>query len=123
MMKFLKSLLLSFFVTCTLSLSGVFGYSQALQERFDAVGISLTEVEKKLSLSRYEVARLLNVIVCEDCLIPSTWMQNMYNQQFWTVFSSLPDFNFRDIGFQNAYWNKKNYYYCVAYVADQDYFR
>lgn len=101
----------------------VFAYSETLSTNFSNAGIDLTDLETKNSVSRYETARLLNTIDCKDCLAPNSWMENQYNQQFRRVFSNTPDFNFSDIVFWQAKRESKNYYYCVAYVADNEYMR
>lgn len=107
----------------SLASAGVFAYSQQLEEHFQAAGISLEAVAQQPQLSRYEVARLLSVVECEDCLVPSPWMKKQYHEPFWNAFASRSDFYFRDIGFEAAPFNQRDYYYCAAYVADHDYLR
>jgi hypothetical protein len=69
------------------------------------------------------MARLLNAISCEDCITAPDRMIQKYNQNFRQVFSGLPNRDFNDISFQEARWEQKSYYYCVAYVADNEYMR
>ncbi|GHW02248.1 hypothetical protein AGMMS50249_0340 [candidate division SR1 bacterium] len=102
---------------------GAFGYSETMETNLGAVGVDIYSIEQQKSVSRYEVARLLNATDCKDCLVPDEWMEKYHNQQFWTVFSQSMDFNFGDILFRKASRNQKNYYYCVAYVADNEYLR
>ena len=70
----------------------------------------------KKSISRYEIARLLNAANCEDCIQAPIWMQQTYNQTFWDGFKAIDGKDFDDINYESAIWNKKSYYYCVAYV-------
>ena len=56
--------------------------------------ISIQEVLSKENLSRYEIARLLNVVECQDCVHPSFSMTSKYNQAFWKNFSQLPGKDF-----------------------------
>jgi hypothetical protein len=50
-------------------------------------------------------------------------MVQKYNQNFRQVFSGFPNKDFKDIAFGNAWREQKSYYYCVAYVGDNEYMR
>ncbi|MDR0859505.1 MAG: thrombospondin type 3 repeat-containing protein [Candidatus Peribacteria bacterium] len=69
------------------------------------------------------MARLLNAIECEDCIVPSPRTQQHYSLQFWTDFSKTPDRNLQDITYRGAWREKQDYYYCVAYVGEQEYMK
>jgi hypothetical protein len=69
------------------------------------------------------MARLLNAISCEDCVTAPQRMTQKYNQNFRQVFSGLPNRDFNDIAYGGARWEQKSYYYCVAYVGDNEYMR
>ncbi|MDR0606934.1 MAG: thrombospondin type 3 repeat-containing protein [Candidatus Peribacteria bacterium] len=94
-------------------------FTQVLQ----TVGINVATLEKKSSIYRFEMARLLNAIECEDCIIPSPWTQQYYSFQFWTDLSQMPNRDFQDITYRNTWWDQKDYYYCVAYVGEREYMR
>ena len=55
-------------------------------ERLSEVGLNITSFANKSSISRYEVARLLNAANCQDCIQAPTWMRQTYNQNFWNNF-------------------------------------
>ncbi|MDR2191247.1 MAG: hypothetical protein LBP53_09090 [Candidatus Peribacteria bacterium] len=50
-------------------------------------------------------------------------MLQTYNFSFWQTFSTLPNKDFQDIAYGKAVRNKQSYYYCVAYVGDNEYMR
>jgi len=87
------------------------------------VGLNPHKLQQQSTVSRFEMARLLNAINCENCITQSARMTQKYNQNFRQVFSSLPNRDFNDISFGNARWEQKSYYYCVAYVGDREYMR
>ena len=53
----------------------------------------------KKSISRYEVARLLNAANCEDCIQAPEWMKNTYNKSFWDGFKIIDGKDFNDINY------------------------
>jgi hypothetical protein len=53
----------------------------------------------KKSISRYEVARLLNAANCEDCVQAPEWMKNTYNKSFWDSFKAIDGKDFNDINY------------------------
>lgn len=107
-----------FFVPCVL-FANYETFTQVLQK----VGINVANLAQSSSISRFEMARLLNAIECEDCIIPSPWTQQHYSFQFWTDFSKMPNRDFQDITYRSTWWTQKDYYYCVAYVGESEYMR
>ena len=95
--------------------------AESFSERLSEVGLDIVSFSKKNSISRYEVARLLNAANCEDCVQAPGWMEQKYTQNFWENFKSLDGKDFNDISYRAWVWNKKSYYYCVAYVWDNGY--
>ena len=91
--------------------------------KLDSLGINTTSLKTQDKLSRYQLTRLLNAVECHDCILPTQSTLNHFNQPFWQNFSSLPGKDFRDISFGSAKHNNTNYYYCVAYVGEQNYMR
>ena len=90
-------------------------------ERLSEVGLDVVSFSNKNSISRYEVARLLNAANCQDCIQAPDWMKKTYTSNFWSDFKMVDGKDFNDIGYESAIWNKKSYYYCVAYVGDNGY--
>ena len=90
-------------------------------ERLWEIWLDADTFANKRSVSRYEVARLLNAANCEDCIQAPDWMKQTYTQKFWNDFKSIDGKDFNDINYWAAVWNKKSYYYCVAYVWDNGY--
>ncbi|MDR2416025.1 MAG: thrombospondin type 3 repeat-containing protein [Candidatus Peribacteria bacterium] len=112
-------LLISFFGF----IAPVFADYESFSQHLLKAGISVKTEEAKKSISRFEMARLLNAIMCEDCIIPAPRMQQTYTFDFWKTFSALPNKDFKDISYQGALRKQKSYYYCVAYVGDNEYMR
>jgi len=44
----------------------------------ERIGITAEDFGKQSKVSRYDIARILNTLDCEDCLNESPWMQNYY---------------------------------------------
>ena len=95
-----------------------FAQSTTFSERLNEIWMNVSTFSNKKSISRYEVARLLNAANCEDCVQAPLWMQQTYDQNFWNWFKAIDGKDFNDINYWAAIWNKKSYYYCVAYVWD-----
>ena len=93
----------------------------AFTERLADVGIDVVTFSDKSSISRYEVARLLNAAGCQDCIQAPDWMKQKYTQDYWKDFVAKAGNNYGDIGYEAAVWNKDSYYYCVAYVWENGY--
>ena len=116
--RFYTWLLLSFLVSLWST-----GYVNAatFAERLSDVGLDINSFSNKNSISRYEVARLLNAANCEDCVQAPEWMKQTYTQNFWDNFRAIDWKDFSDVDYQWWVWNKKIYYYCVAYVWENGY--
>jgi hypothetical protein len=48
---------------------------------------------------------------------------NKYTDKFWSEFLKVPGRDFNDIDMSTAINNQINYYYCVAYVGENNYMR
>ena len=90
-------------------------------ERLSDVGIDIVTFSDKKSISRYEVARLLNAANCQDCVQAPDWMKQKYTPDYWKDFVAKDGNNYNDIDYEAAVWNKNSYYYCVAYVWENGY--
>ena len=90
-------------------------------ERLSEVGLDVASFSNKNSISRYEVTRLLNAADCQDCIQAPDWMKQTYGQKFWDEFRAIDGKDFNDVSYEAGVWNKKSYYYCVAYVGDNGY--
>ena len=95
--------------------------AETFAERLSQVGLDIVSFSNKNSISRYEVARLLNAANCQDCIQAPEWMKQTYTQNFWNTFRAIDWKDFDDVNFGAWIWNKKSYYYCVAYVWDNGY--
>ena len=95
--------------------------AETFTDRLEQIWLDVTTFSNKKSISRYEVARLLNAANCEDCVQAPEWMKNTYNQTFWNGFKAIDGKDFNDINYGGALWNRKSYYYCVAYIWDNGY--
>ena len=109
------------FLFSLLSLSVWYVRAETFAERLSEVGLDIVSFSKKDSISRYEVARLLNAANCQDCIQYPDWMRQTYTQKFWDDFRAIDWKDFDDVNFEAGVWNKKSYYYCVAYVGDNGY--
>ncbi len=81
--------------------------------------INTTAIQTKETISRYELARLLNASECKDCVHPSPKFTKKYTTTYWDSFTKLPWINFSDITAPTTKYLWNNYFYCVAYVGDQ----
>ena len=127
-MKKIPTKILSYLIGGTISLGCLFGgFSSANMATFSSnlaqAGISVSRLAQQSSIPRFEIARLLNAVNCEDCLVPAPRMVQKYNLTYWTDFSNLSNRDFDDVAFKGAPRNKKSYYYCVAYVGDREYMK
>jgi hypothetical protein len=89
----------------------------------DTMGIDTTALQGQKGVSRYEITRLLNASECKDCLHPAQTSIDKYTLLFRTTFAATPGKDFGDISYLQALAEENNYYYCVAYVGDQNYMR
>lgn len=92
-------------------------------EELQKLNIPITTLLEKSDISRYELTRLLNAVECKDCIMPSPATRNLFNENFWNNFLTLPGKDFRDISYLSGYENNINYYYCVAKVGNDDIMR
>ena len=90
-------------------------------DRLSQVWLDIESFSNKNSISRYEVTRLLNAANCQDCIQAPDWMRKTYTQSFWSNFRAIDGKDFDDVSYEGGFWNKKSYYYCVAYVGDNGY--
>ena len=95
--------------------------AETFTERLEQIWLDVATFSSKKSVSRYEIARLLNAANCEDCIQAPDWMKNSYNKSFWDGFKAIDWKDFNDINYLWAMWNRKSYYYCVAYIWDNGY--
>lgn len=119
----IQTLIISLFLW-TIAVSTVcFSDYKDFTETLDTVWISTSSLLASPSISRYELARLLNAVECHDCVVVPEWMQQQYTYAFWNDFTWLPWKDFSDITYLWATFQDTSYYYCVAYVWDQNYMR
>jgi hypothetical protein len=64
-------------------------YAATFSERLSDVGIDTVSFSDKNSISRYEVARLLNAANCQDCVQAPEWMKQKYTQDYWNNFRAI----------------------------------
>ncbi|MBQ7073492.1 hypothetical protein IJM86_00135 [bacterium] len=63
----------------------------------EKIGFTEDTFRQKKEISRYDLARILNIIDCQDCFIPDDWTKQYYNFNYWNDFIQNPDNNFNDI--------------------------
>lgn len=85
------------------------------------MNINITATQAKKTISRYDLAKLLNASECKDCILPKQDIVDKYIAAFRSSFSSQPGNYFSDISYLWWVYDQRNYYYCVAYVGDNDY--
>ena len=119
--KISKTILIPLLITSIWFCGMTMAQSTTFSERLNEIWLDVSTFSNKKSISRYEVARLLNAANCEDCVQAPIWMQQTYDQTFWDGFRAIDGKDFNDINYWAAVWNKKSYYYCVAYVWDHGY--
>ncbi len=79
------------------------------------------EFKSTKSISRYEIIEILNLADCFVCTNPASYQKKQLNWKWWEYFKKLPSSNFDDIFYPKTIYNWKNYYYCVAYWAKNEY--
>jgi len=87
------------------------------------MGIDVIGIQEQDAVSRYELSRLLNSVECVDCIYADNWMINQYDWIFWSEFIQLPWKDFDEISYLWGIFKQERYYYCVAYVGDNNYMR
>lgn len=116
-----------YILTSLVTIGMMLTYSQADYEDFldqlQTMGIDIARISDQDVISRYDLARLLNAVECQDCINPSNQMINRYVNNFWSEFIKLPGKDFDEITYLGATYQEESYYYCVAYVGDNNYMR
>ncbi len=111
-------------LSCILLLwTSVFATYDDFSNQLQTMWVDVQKIETQNSISRYDLARLLNSVECKDCIHPDTDMLNKYIESFWAGFTKTPGKDFADIRFWWGIFNNVSYYYCVAYVGDNTYMR
>jgi len=122
-MKRRKSLLfIGAAVVCSLPLWGKADFSWFVDQLRQS-NIPIDKILTQTWISRYELTRLLNAVECKDCINPDNTYLKTYTAKYWERFTKQPGMRFNDIAYTNAIFNKKDYYYCVAYVGDNWYMK
>ena len=103
--------------------TSVFATYEEFSRQLGTMWLDIQAIESQSSISRYDLARLLNMVECKDCITPKQDMIDKYIQNFWSTFTVLPGKDFADISFLWGKYNSLSYYYCVAYVGDNTYMR
>lgn len=103
--------------------TSVFATYEDFSNQLETMGLDVQKIESQDSISRYDLARLLNIVECKDCIKPQQDMINRYVQAFWSTFTATPGKDFADISYLWGMYNDLSYYYCVAYVGDNTYMR
>lgn len=101
--------------------TSVFATYEDFSSQLKTMGVDVPTIESQDSISRYDLARLLNSVECKDCINPNQDMLDKYIENFWLWFT--PGKDFADINFLWGLYNNISYYYCVAYVGDNTYMR
>lgn len=105
----------------TIVSSMVFWRYEDFVDQLRIMNIAVDDVLTQESISRYDLARYLNAIDCQDCINPSQTMQDTYIPTFRDPFVAITDNNFQDIAYRQAFYKQESYYYCVAYAWDNEY--
>lgn len=92
-------------------------------DQLQTMGIQTDQVSDQETISRYELAKLLNAVECQDCINTPDRMIQRYTNPFWSDFIQLPGKDFDEITYRGANYQQESYYYCVAYVGDNNYMR
>ena len=101
-------------------------YAQSFENfssELETMGIDTEEFSERENISRYELTRLLNAVECIDCVHAPIFMIDRYTNPFWSDFRQQPGKDFWDINFQWWLYRWRQYYYCVAYVWENNYMR
>lgn len=94
---------------------------KAFLDELKLINIDINTLIDGETLSRYDLAKLLNAVECKDCINPDSDFLIKYNSDFWSNFKLIAGNNFNDISYLWWIWDKKNYYYCVAYAGENEY--
>jgi len=92
-------------------------------DQLKIMNVSVDSLLNSDVVPRYDLAKLLNAVECKDCISPRQDMIDKYNSNFWNDFLKIPWKDFDDIIYHGWIFRDQMYFYCVAYVADNDYMR
>lgn len=92
----------TFFIFCCVFVSTniVFGNYSEFLDQLNIMDISVDDVMEQPSISRYDLAKLLNSVECQDCIHSPEWMVNRYTSSFWENFIELPGKDFDEISYR-----------------------
>ena len=119
----MKKYLWLLIVICCCYWTSVFATYDDFSQQLETIGVDAKEISTQENVSRYDVARLLNIVECNDCIHPAQSMIDTYTQNFWSNFIIASGSDFSDIQFKGGIYNTSSYFYCVAYVGDKTYMR
>ena len=91
----------------------------SFQDDLEQSSLNITALKEKEYLSRYDVARLLNFAVCEDCLVEHPSWDEKYSLARWETISNTIGYDVTDIAWSGALYEGEDYFACVARVVDQ----
>lgn len=103
--------------------TAVFATYDDFSNQLETMWLDVGNIEKQDNISRYDLARLLNIVECKDCINPNQDMVNKYAQEYRSKFTAVSGTDFTDIKYLWGLYNNDSYYYCVAYVWDNTYMR
>lgn len=90
-------------LTVIIPIIGGFAHAQTYDtfvSEIQTMGIDVVSFAEKESVSRYELAKLLNAVECQDCIHAPARMEKRYTDPFWSDFTQLPGKDFDDIDFR-----------------------
>ncbi len=82
---------------------------------------SVERFQNARAVSRYDLTKALNLIYCNDCMLPSLEQKYKFNSSWWSDFRAMDTNYFDDIGYQWGAYRWNDYYYCVAHGGDEWY--
>lgn len=115
-----KKLLIAVGVLCMIFSGAAFADYEEFVNSLSTVQVDADAIASSPTISRFDVAKLLNFIDCNDCHRPSNEYVQRLTSPWWSTFRALPSANFDDVNYSNSL-SPNNNYYCVAYVAEQWY--
>lgn len=114
----IKKLLIAVGALCMFFSSAAFADYEEFVNSLSKVQVDSDAIASSQTISRYDVAKLLNFIDCNDCHRPTNDYIQRLTSPWWSTFRALPSANFDDVNY-NSSLESSNNYYCVAYVAEQ----
>lgn len=116
----IKRLIIACSALCLFLWWAAFADYDSFVNSLSSIQMDAQQIVSSPTVSRYDVARLLNFIDCHDCKRPSNQIVNRLTPTRWTNFRANLGVNFDDIAHSSSLAPSNNYY-CVAYVAEQSY--